>query len=571
MAEGNTIKLHKSEFDGIAGVLDKLCASFGNYQATIKELKKTAGGVESTTCDLEEVIQDLADSDESKEEKVKKAKELNKKIQNFVNSAVKHESDAAAEIKRKKEDFYKKYEYLRPNCEKSWRRKLHEFGQAVGRWVADHLEYIIAAVIIILAIVAVICIPGACAVLAIIVSLASTLMSVADLVATCITGKSIDQLLTDAGHPILGKIWKGVGWGLDVASVILPIGAMSAAGKTAMKQALKHPFKSGFQALKNGKDAFKAGAKGLFNTFKNNGFKAGMKQIGKGALDFGKNLIGYDDFKNAKDLFVAIKNGQRGDELANTAAKIIGLGGVPELKGSDKGQQYDSLLRNNSSDLNAGVRANNIADGSAHTSIMDFKVDTDSSSGMGNVLDNFRSGTGGSQYNVEGQMMDNFYQTVKGDDALKADLLNNTGVNIDDCVSGDSLQRKLGNNGYTLNANIGASNSDATVSVVPKWASNATGAHTHNMGIVDANASGFRHRSDFIQETVGSYNQYIRRLNNNYVSEHSFDIGSKLLKIARDELHITDAPYRMAENAFDFSYEEHPVLKRIAGVAQLQW
>ena len=304
-----TITLRKSKFDGLGSVLDKLCSSFGNYDATMKELKRSAGGVDSSTCNLEDVIDDISNSEESKEEKVKRAKELKSKLDTFVKSAVQREKDAADEIVKKKKEFYKKYDYLKPDSEKSfWERmgdKISDAAKAIGKWMLDHLDVIIAAVIIIAAIViCVFCPATAIAIIGIVVSALSAVMGIADLVCMATHGgKDIATVLADSGHGTLAKIWKGTSTGLDVASMILPVGAgiksAMTVGKKTFAQASKAMLKDTWKSIKGIPKGIKDGFAAFKTACKSDGF---MKTLGKTAWGGFKSLTGLDDIAELKNI-----------------------------------------------------------------------------------------------------------------------------------------------------------------------------------------------------------------------------------------------------------------------------
>ncbi|WP_295156882.1 hypothetical protein, partial [uncultured Ruminococcus sp.] len=482
-----TITLHKSKFDGFASVLDKLCSNFGNYDSTMSDLKRTAGAVDSSTCNLEDVINDIADSQDSKEEKVKRAKELNNKLSTFVNAAVQHEKDAAAEIKKEKNDFYKKYEYLKPDCEKTLLERIGEWvssvGKAIAEWIADNIiAIIVAAVIIIAAILIVVFAPAICAIAAVIVAALSALMGIADIVCTIITGMDIGDWAESKGWHVFSQIWKGASFGLMVAGIILPIGAMGTAGKNAAKEALKHPFKSLGGMFKDGFKGIKLGLTGLKDTFLKDGFKAGMKAIGKGLGGTALKILGFDDIKNGVNLTKAFFQGKSFNQIDNMCMKMLGLGGATRLAGDGGKDRYGNLIDINSTDLDNAVSNNNLGfkeggifgNDSGSFSQMDFEYNPAAGSDAANALTDLRNGTttsGGSVYN---DMRNDFFTSVKGDEALSKNLMDTTGVDISTIANEKDLSKALENNGFILNTTISNADGKAMVDVVPRWSFKAT-------------------------------------------------------------------------------------------------
>ncbi len=524
----STITLHKTKFDGLGSVLDKLCSCFGNYDSTMKELKRSASGVDSTTCDLEAVIDDISNSEESKEEKVKRAKELKSKLDTFVKSAVQHEKDAADEIVKKKKDFYKKYDYLRPDSEKSrWERfkeKISGVAKAIGQWMYEHLDMIIAALIVIAAIVIVIVCPAAvCAILSIIVGVASALMGIADLVCLAATGKDVATWMDeDMGWHTASKIWKGVGLGLDIASVILPIGALPSAGanayKTTFKELIRHPIKSlkglgNNMAVKNFgnmlrhpitslKGLGKAGLNTVKEAFKDGALK-GFKNLGTGGL---KMLTGYDDLKKGKALFNAWKSGQ---PVGETAIKLLGLDNIARLAGSSNMERYDNMLNSNSDTLAEAVSGNNIAT----DSFTQMKVDVTTGSG--------NSG-------------DALFNTLNGNDELSRQLLDSTGVDMRNVSNGDDLWDALRNNGFTLDTSAGGAAGTSNVSVVPSWAYRATDGGSGSLQLMTHNISGVNH--DFRHSVMQDYTSYMNTMNNIFQNSFANNCADNMFKKGMEHL-----------------------------------
>ncbi|GEM_PF-1326140 len=567
-----TITLHKSEFDGIGSILDKLCSCFGNYDSTIKDLKRTASAVDSTTCDLTEVIDDIANSEESKEEKVKKAKALNQKIETFVNSAVKHENDAAEEIKKKKEDFYKTYKYLKPDCEKLFGKIgafFENLGKAIVKFVSENLIAIItAAVIILAAILIVVFLPGACAILAVIVGVVSALMGIGDIVCTVLTGKDFATWLDDKGFHVFSQIYKGLGWGLDIAGLILPIGAMTTAGKTALKNTVKETLKHPFKALG---EAFKGGLNSIKLTFKSafaNGFKEGMKTLGKGALKFtGEKLgdmIGLNDLKNGWQLGKAFFSGKRGAELNNVAMKLLGLGGISSLDGTGR-EKYDELVTINKDDLNTAVGQHDLAGGKSSYSEMDFEYKPEAGSDASNALNDLRTGTSTSGSGVHNDMKTSFYNSVKGDEALANDLMEKTGIDMSNISSERDFSKALENSGFKLNTNINNADGKAMVSVVPSWANKATDGYSGSMRVLDVGDINSR----YANSTVRDYNRFINtkqtlfgtKLGND-IMDKGFDLTvGKFSDYVWDYTGMSDKIETGFEKTLNIDLSDHPILK----------
>ncbi|WP_024857290.1 hypothetical protein [Ruminococcus albus] len=304
---GMVITLKKSKFDSFGDMLDGLLSKLGSYDATVKDLKNTVASVgcendNQVSSDLGNAIDDIVNSEESKEEKKEKINALKQKIETFVNNAVQHEKAAADKIKEKKEDFYKKYSYLKPECEKS-------FFEKVGEFISENvIAFVVAAAIVLAAIVIVIVCPAAViAIIGIIVGALSAAMGIVDMAFMALTGQDLAGWLDEQGFSTLSQIVKGVSWGLDIASIILPVGAgiksAMTVGKKTFAQATKSMIRESGRGLINSIKGIPNAAKEGFAAFKtackSDGF---MKTFGKTAWGGIKSLTGIDDIAELKNL-----------------------------------------------------------------------------------------------------------------------------------------------------------------------------------------------------------------------------------------------------------------------------
>ena len=113
-------------------------------------------------CDLDDVIGMVQASTQIQEQKMESLERIRQKTEEFVEEAVRIDEDAAEVINQNKENFYNKYNYLKPDAEKSdW----EEFWDDAAEWCKEHWQEIVTTVGIIvgaaLAIAAVVMTGGA--------------------------------------------------------------------------------------------------------------------------------------------------------------------------------------------------------------------------------------------------------------------------------------------------------------------------------------------------------------------------------------------------------------------------
>ena len=73
-----------------------------------------------SVCNVDDVISSIKASTQTQENKIDALDNLKKDVNEFVADVVRIDGDVADAINKSKNDFYDKYEYLKPDIEKSW-------------------------------------------------------------------------------------------------------------------------------------------------------------------------------------------------------------------------------------------------------------------------------------------------------------------------------------------------------------------------------------------------------------------------------------------------------------------
>ena len=154
-----TITLYKEKVNGVGGLIDNLIKSSSNLDVQLGTLKNTLQGVDSSTCNLQDTVDSISSSSKSEKSKIEDLKKLNNKLSEFIETASRKDSAAEEKIKKSKEDFYTKYSYLKPECEKSVIEHICDGVQSAAEWCKEHWKLIVTIAIVIVS-VAVLLIPG---------------------------------------------------------------------------------------------------------------------------------------------------------------------------------------------------------------------------------------------------------------------------------------------------------------------------------------------------------------------------------------------------------------------------
>ena len=149
----STITIYKDKINGVGSLLDNIIKSSNNFDTQLGTLKNTLQGVNSSNCNLQDTIDSISSSSKSEKEKVEDLKKLNRKLTDFITTTARRDSSARDQINKKKKDFYTKYSYLRPECEKSDLQKLVEGTMSVGEWCCKHWKLIATVALVAVAVV----------------------------------------------------------------------------------------------------------------------------------------------------------------------------------------------------------------------------------------------------------------------------------------------------------------------------------------------------------------------------------------------------------------------------------
>ena len=154
-----TITLYKDKINGVGSLLDDMIKSSNNLNAQLGTLKSTLQGVDSSTCNLQDTVDSISSSSKSESDKVEDLKRLNNKLTAFIEMTAHRDSSAESEINKAKEDFYTKYSYLKPECEKSRMEKIADGMKKACEWCKEHWK-LIATIVIVAVSIVVLLIPG---------------------------------------------------------------------------------------------------------------------------------------------------------------------------------------------------------------------------------------------------------------------------------------------------------------------------------------------------------------------------------------------------------------------------
>ena len=161
-----TITLYSGKINQMSSLINKAKTSVKSYKSDLKSLKSRVLSIDESICDVDDVISSIKSSTKTQEDKIETLENLKQDINDFISDVVRIDGDAADAINKSKDDFYDKYEYLKPECEKSGWEKFKDGCKKVGEWCKEHWKAIITVVIVITAVVILVTCPACGAIIA---------------------------------------------------------------------------------------------------------------------------------------------------------------------------------------------------------------------------------------------------------------------------------------------------------------------------------------------------------------------------------------------------------------------
>ena len=148
-----TITLYSGKINQMSSLINKAKTSVKSYKSDLKSLKSKVLSIDESICDVDDVISSIKSSTKMQEDKIETLENLKQDINDFISDVVRIDGDAADAINKSKDDFYDKYEYLKPECEKSGWEKFKDGCKKVGEWCKEHWKEILAIAVVITGVV----------------------------------------------------------------------------------------------------------------------------------------------------------------------------------------------------------------------------------------------------------------------------------------------------------------------------------------------------------------------------------------------------------------------------------
>ena len=149
-----TITIYAGKAGNMPGLIKDAKTAVNNLKNEFSTLKGKVLSVNASICNLSDVVSSISASVRTQEDKADALETFREENEEFIEEAVRIDEDVADKVNQGKEDFYDKYSYLKPDCEKSRWEKFKEGCKKVAEWCKENwksIVKIVAAVVILVA------------------------------------------------------------------------------------------------------------------------------------------------------------------------------------------------------------------------------------------------------------------------------------------------------------------------------------------------------------------------------------------------------------------------------------
>ncbi|MCM1534922.1 MAG: HNH endonuclease [Clostridium sp.] len=289
-----TIALYAGEMNQMPGFINGIKRNITDFQAELSAMRTKTQQINPSICNLSDVISSIQASSQIQEQKMHSLDVLSQNMEQFADTAAGIDANAADVIRQNKDDFYDKYYYLKPECEKNIWEKICNGCKKAGEWCKEHWVMLTTIIVVIaIAVIAVVTFGIAVAAVAAIAGIIALVLCIADTICMIATGgMDLSAVFRANGWNALADIFQGLQIGCDIVSIVFPAGAaiktMSKIGVKNFAKASIHAFKAAFKETVEalGKEGFKKS------------FKDGVKNLGK--IAFKTFVFDIDDLTTVK-------------------------------------------------------------------------------------------------------------------------------------------------------------------------------------------------------------------------------------------------------------------------------
>lgn len=159
-----TIALYAGKMNHMPNLVKDVRSSVKDLKSELATIMSKSQSIDRNICELDDIIYSISASTRIQEEKMNALDSLREGVEQFALEVEKIDSNVADKINEGKEDFYDKYYYLKPGCEKSLLENMWNSCKSglksAAEWCKEHWKLVVTALLVVAAIIAIVVLPG---------------------------------------------------------------------------------------------------------------------------------------------------------------------------------------------------------------------------------------------------------------------------------------------------------------------------------------------------------------------------------------------------------------------------
>lgn len=156
-----TIALYANKINSMPGLVKDIRNSVNDLKSEFMTLKSKSQSINRNICNLDDVISSISTSTQTQEDKMDALNNLAENIKEFASDVERIDNNVATMINKSKNDFYDKYDYLKPEniFEMIW-ESCKSGLETAAEWCKEHWKLVVTVVLVVAAVVVLVVLAG---------------------------------------------------------------------------------------------------------------------------------------------------------------------------------------------------------------------------------------------------------------------------------------------------------------------------------------------------------------------------------------------------------------------------
>jgi len=148
-----TITLYANKINQMPTLISNIKQSVVDYKAELAALSTKTLSINQNVCNLDDVINSIQASTQTQEERIASLDTFQASMEDFIVDVVRIDGEVSELIKQRKDEFYSRHSYLKPDIEKNGWDNFVDGLSSAADWCKDNWKAIVTVVLVVVAVV----------------------------------------------------------------------------------------------------------------------------------------------------------------------------------------------------------------------------------------------------------------------------------------------------------------------------------------------------------------------------------------------------------------------------------